>query len=266
MGKASSSKKVARAARVGGSSGPKQRKLGFPVAIVAIVVLGVALIAFARADYTSAAATAPIANQDHWHTAYGVYVCDAFQAPLVDAGEDTTGIHTHGDGIIHIHPFRASAAGKNATLSKWGEVVNIDFGSNSITLPDGTELKSGYDCGGNTDTTLGVWVWPIDDPSAEPTVHTENFGGIKLDANEQALTIAVVPTGTTPPRPESEPDVARLDPTTDEIIPDATEIAPSGSEATTGESIVVDPDAQDPNLSADPNAAADPNASTTIAP
>ena len=40
MGKASSSKKVARAARAGGSSGPKQRKLGFPLAIVAIVVLG----------------------------------------------------------------------------------------------------------------------------------------------------------------------------------------------------------------------------------
>ena len=123
MGKASSSKKVARAARAGGSSGPKQRKLGFPLAIVAIVVLGVGLVAFARNDYTSAEATAPVVNQDHWHAAYGVYVCDAFRPPVTDvSSDDTTGIHTHGDGIIHTHPFVASAAGKNATLGKWSEM------------------------------------------------------------------------------------------------------------------------------------------------
>ena len=46
MGKASSSKKVARAARAGGrSSGSKQRNLLFPAAIGVIILLGTGLIA-----------------------------------------------------------------------------------------------------------------------------------------------------------------------------------------------------------------------------
>lgn len=44
---------------------------------------------------------------DHWHSAYSIYVCDEI-SPWVyfdDSGQDTTGIHSHGDGLIHIHPF-----------------------------------------------------------------------------------------------------------------------------------------------------------------
>jgi len=33
-----------------------------------------------------------------------------------DAQQDVLGIHTHGDGLIHIHPFSDSAAGVNANL------------------------------------------------------------------------------------------------------------------------------------------------------
>ena len=59
--------------------------------------------------------TPPVANQDHWHAAYGVYLCDDFAPPITDE-RDPKGIHTHGDGIIHIHPFVRSSPGKNATL------------------------------------------------------------------------------------------------------------------------------------------------------
>ncbi|HZM43156.1 MAG TPA: hypothetical protein VFB94_28765, partial [Acidimicrobiales bacterium] len=105
MGKASSSKKVARAARAGGrrASGGRQRDLKFPAVIGVIVVLGVGLIGFAANDRKSDAQVPPIVNQDHWHAAFGVYICGEFQ-PNPPLFESPVGIHTHDDGVIHIHP------------------------------------------------------------------------------------------------------------------------------------------------------------------
>jgi hypothetical protein len=54
MGKASSAKKVARAARAGGATSSKpKRRLAFPVGIAAIVIVGSAIIFFARDSSTS---------------------------------------------------------------------------------------------------------------------------------------------------------------------------------------------------------------------
>lgn len=208
MGKASSSKKVARAARAGGTSNTNHRKLLFPLSIGAIVILGVALVLIARTGFTSVSAESPQPGE-HWHAAYGFYVCDAFQPPLTDAVEDRTGIHTHGDGIIHIHPFTAAYGGKNATLGVWGQSVDIDFSSNSWTLPDGTKYQDGYDCNGQP-AQLSVYEWNADDPDAEPRVYTSDFGNIRLDSDRSAFTFAVVPEGTEVPRPESIPTLDNL--------------------------------------------------------
>lgn len=208
MGKASSAKKVARAARAGGSSSKNQRKLLFPLSIAAIVIVGIAVVVVARSGYNSASAEAPLTT-DHWHAAYGFYVCDSFQPPLTDAVTDRTGIHTHGDGIIHIHPFTASYAGKNATMSAWGQTVDVQFTSNSWTLPDGTKYENGYDCNGQP-AQLSVYKWNVDDPEAAPQVYTSNFGDIRLDTNRSAYTFAVVPEGTEVPKPDTIPTLDNL--------------------------------------------------------
>ncbi|MEJ5254311.1 MAG: hypothetical protein WHS89_03070 [Acidimicrobiales bacterium] len=207
MGRASSSKKVARAARAGASVRPRQHKLAFPLAIFAIVVLGLGLIMFARGEsgLDQASAEAPT-SKDHWHNAYGFYVCNAFGAPLVDIKADTTGIHTHGDGLIHIHPFSDSHGGKNATLAKWGEMVGVKFGSTSITMPDGTKYENGMDCNGQP-ANVRVYVWPADDPNAEPVIYDRDFGKVRLDADRKAITIAIAPDGTEVPRPPSVPNL-----------------------------------------------------------
>jgi len=86
-----------------------QRGLVFPIAIVLVAALGLVLIFYARNENQASAATAPIANQDHWHAAYGVYICDkfidSFQHGADPNAADPLGIHSHGDGVIHIHPF-----------------------------------------------------------------------------------------------------------------------------------------------------------------
>src|SRR5688500_4749143 len=108
MGKASSAKKVARAARAGGSRRPGQRRaIGFPILIFLVVALGTSLVLFARSSRDAnasprAGAPPPQGEGEHWHAAYGFSHCGEFQRNtegtfLVDVGDDTLGIHTHGD-------------------------------------------------------------------------------------------------------------------------------------------------------------------------
>jgi hypothetical protein len=216
MGKASSAKKVARAARVGGSGQKRKRNWAFPAAIVAIIVIGAVVIYVARGSDQTAAATAPTVD-DHWHAAYGIYVCDAFVAPIPQepAGADKLGIHTHGDGIMHIHPFTAGSSGNNARFSVFGQTTGVDFGAHSITMPDGTVYKDGYDCNG-TPAKLSVAQWNSADevkadPNAPPdVVYTENFGDIKYTNDRMAFTIAILPDGTTIPPPQSIPTLDNL--------------------------------------------------------
>src|SRR5688500_5947041 len=122
MGKASSAKKVARAARAGGSRRPGQRRaLGFPIVIASVVILGSLLVVFARSSRDANAeprSQADGTEAQHWHAAYGLSFCGEFVRTtasgqgLVDVGADTLGIHTHGDSVIHIHPFIDSAGGR----------------------------------------------------------------------------------------------------------------------------------------------------------
>ena len=84
---------------------------------------------------------------DHWHVAFGVFVCDAFLPMLDDPGRDPEGIHTHGDGVIHVHPFTPSAAGDNATLLRFEEATGLRFDADELDL-GGQTFADGHDCGG----------------------------------------------------------------------------------------------------------------------
>jgi peptidylprolyl isomerase len=138
-----------------------------------------------------------VSNSDHWHTAYGVHVCDTFQEPIPDQGTDPVGIHTHGDGVIHIHPFSEASSGDNAQLYHFTDLVGIDFDGDAITLPDGTTKTNGDDCNGEPGTWKLLW-WPADDLGAEAIVRTDidSFGDFRFPEDRGALTLAFVPDST----------------------------------------------------------------------
>ncbi|HSP60172.1 MAG TPA: hypothetical protein VLO09_03855, partial [Ornithinimicrobium sp.] len=71
MGKASSNKKVARAAKAGGgrARAAGERNILFPAALAAVVILGTLLVVYAREERTAEALEAPLAFEDHWHSA-----------------------------------------------------------------------------------------------------------------------------------------------------------------------------------------------------
>lgn len=206
MGKASSSKKVARAAKVGATSGPNEsRQLGFPALVLVIVVLGFSLVAAAR---TTRDAQPSPTLQDHWHNAYGVYDCrsESFLAPF-QSEFDPQGVHSHKDTTIHIHPFTAAVTGKEAKLKVFLDAMGATLSDETLTLPGGETLEEGVDCGGEP-AVLQVVRWDNALNPGEPSeVRTEDLDQFRFLANAQALTIALAPAGSEIPLP----DVAALE-------------------------------------------------------
>jgi len=190
MGRASSSKKVARAARAAGRPGTGRNWL-WPAAVVVLVALGVTLVVVSR-DPESAEAAAPTFG-DHWHAAYGMTICGEPVAPLADQNGDANGIHTHEDGLIHIHPTSTEATGDNATLAVFAEEVGLVLEDDRLELPDGDTFVEGEDeCEGEPGIVqVAVWDGPDDET---PEIVTEDMLGIKFEEN-QVLTIAFAPEG-----------------------------------------------------------------------
>jgi len=93
--------------------------MGWYGTLAGVVILGLFLVGFSRNQELNkgqqAAKVPPRINQDHWHSSFSVYICNNFMPnpPLFDTVD---GIHTHGDGVIHIHPYTPAASGRNATL------------------------------------------------------------------------------------------------------------------------------------------------------
>lgn len=240
MGRASSSKKVARAASTGGGRTARgARPLGWYAAIALVVILGVAGIVSSRAEYRSELAagadgSAPVANVDHWHAAYGIYLCDSF-APKITNERDPKGIHTHADGIIHIHPFVRSAAGNNATLEVFADAVDMTLTDDELEVPGGKKYESGKTkCGDE----VGVVQVKVNDE-----VLTENVAEFKLEDGD-LVTIAFAPEDAELPEPPSAADLARLNPETEEIEPlsegsttESTSVPAEGTEADTSTTV-----------------------------
>jgi hypothetical protein len=204
MGKASSSKKIARAARAGQTTGPNERReLGFPLIVVGLIVAGLVLVAFAR---TTRDAQASPTLQDHWHSAYTVYDCvTGGPLPAFDSQFDPQGIHSHGDSLIHIHPFSASVTGANAQMSVFLEAMGATVEPEAITLPGGETLEAGVECEGEpTEIVVAVWENGLEPGEVPDEIVRENFGDIIFSAPEMAYTIARVPVGATPPPPAAD--------------------------------------------------------------
>jgi len=210
MGTASSAKKVARAARAGGrSAGTRQRNLLFPGVIGAIVILGLGLVTFAANERKTDESVPPVANVDHWHAAYGIYICGEFQ-PALPEFESPNGIHTHGDGVIHIHPFSDAAAGENATLGRFLENAGVELTDDSLTVGDQTWTEGEDQCDGE-DAELQVDQWTdVQDEDSNAAEIDDDFGDLRFRDDGEGYVVAFVPEDTDVPKPESASNLEEL--------------------------------------------------------
>jgi hypothetical protein len=180
-------------------------------------------------------------------------------APKDAQQSDPLGIHSHGDGLIHIHPFTDSAAGRKATLGLFLNQVGISMTNDTLTLPSGATFTEGTSkCEGGKDGVLQVAKWDHATDAAKGskpnTIFTDGFDKIRLGANE-SYTIAFMPKDSTIP---AKPDVA------DRIakVTDLGSTTTSSSSAGSGSSGA--PSSGAPSSGAPSSASSsDPNATTT---
>ncbi len=121
-----------------------------------IVVLLAAIVVTVVLD--DDAPQGPPSAGNHWHARYVYIVCDEVQqnAPFWESG-----VHTHGDGIIHIHPFQASEEGRGARLVKWFEYGGGVLTDDEVRLPgDATTYHNGDSCPDGPEGTVQVFVTP----------------------------------------------------------------------------------------------------------
>jgi hypothetical protein len=173
--------------------------------MTAVVTLGIFGIVSSRADLDEAAADPPAIGRDHWHAAYGIFLCDEFHAGLDDTQGDRYGIHSHADGLIHIHPKSANAAGEKARLGVFLDEVDVKLTKDSLDMPDGEKLTSGKSKCGSKVGRLRVVEWETPDSEVEKRV-TGDPNDLRLK-QAQVITIAFVAEGTDVPKPPSAGDV-----------------------------------------------------------
>ena len=267
MGKASTAKKVQRAARAGGKTSGKQRQLGFPVAIAAVVIIGLSLVTYTRASgQLGADAKNPPKVGEHWHAAYGIYICDHFVTNVSDRSPDVLGIHTHDDGLVHIHPFTNGAAGKQATFARFFDQTGLKVTNSEIKLPSaapfkGRTYKEGSTTCNGKPATIQVYHWKSAVNSATgikaDKVFTKDFSKIRFTEDLGAFTFAFVPAGTkVPPPPEASEILSKatIDQSPTPTQADTSTSAPTATGATTPASTPATSAATTPGSTAAPPA------------
>lgn len=153
MGRASSSKKVARAAGIGGGRvRRRQTPWAYYGIIVLIVVLGVVATVSSRQrrdDQINGAGTVAPTVGTQWYEGYAVYECGKFvNAINWKNAPDPQGITTSTEGIIDIKPKVKAAAGHNATLGKFADAVGMHLNAAELQVPGGHRYLDGNTCQG----------------------------------------------------------------------------------------------------------------------
>jgi hypothetical protein len=104
----------------------------------------------------SAVAPGSIGVGQHWHATYEVWVCGERQ-PNFPTWE--SGVHTHADGIIHIHPFQAFEEGRGARLVKFFEYGGGLLTQDEMRMPGSSQtIRNGLLCPDGVPGVLGVAV------------------------------------------------------------------------------------------------------------
>ena len=230
MGKASSSKKVARAAGLGGGRAYAKRPAwGYYFGVLVLLVLGVVGVYNSR-EYRDAAInkqgnTAPVVHQKPpWYEGYAIDECGKILPPIKTT-KDPYGITTK-DGVISVSPTVKAAAGSNATLGKFASSIGMQLNAGEIETPGGRLWQDGATCEGKAGHVyVMTWASPAELPQngvlqnakgvpssagvpnasgLEDTCDPDCDSGVLLE-NDQLVTIAFLPApkkGSTPSIPQ----------------------------------------------------------------
>ena len=248
----SSANKVAKLAQRG--KGKKVRFQGgtlFPAAVLAVIVIGLLTIVYARQSRPDPGSYPPQVG-DHWHAAYGMFVCDTWLPKLTGNKEETvidsstgqetyvsddfalTGIHSHDDGVIHYHPFSSASVGSRARLGVFLDVYDVELTDEVLRLPaeQGGDVYEAdtFKCDGE-DVEIKVIAWQSYSDTGKGQTFITDLADTRITNDGMVFAIAVVPKGTDVSMPPWAQDLPALGAADTGNVPATT--APAGSATTT---------------------------------
>jgi len=232
MPRSNSGKWVSRAAATGGGRTYRgQVPVNWYAALVLIVILGVASIIFANYEYRHpAAATSTVqpTKGTTWYAGLAYYVCGT-QLPSLAANAGATtskkSFYTTGTGLLTVAPKTAGDAGNNAVLGKFvagypglalsADSIKVPSSSTGTTTttaagakaaPASTTYKNGQACptgtpdaGKKGQVQVVSWASAFNSKGKGVTAQGDP-SDLKFTQN-QLITVAFVPQGTTVPKP-----------------------------------------------------------------
>lgn len=262
----SSTKKAAKLAQSG--QGKKVRFQGgtlFPVVVTIVIVLGLSLVVYARQSRPSVDASGAPQQSDHWHHAYGFYLCDTWFQLEGDAEQQgsenytqyaRTGIHSHDDGLMHWHPFSSASVGSNAKLGVFLDTYGVELSNDEIVFPetqrealedqlsgqdpprdDILRWEDGDTCtvdGSEENAEVQVVVWNNFTDTDDGTTYIADFDNIRLDRDQMVVAIAFVPDDTDVSMPPWAPELPALG-EIDSGVTNPTDSVPSGDPTDTSD-------------------------------
>lgn len=141
-------------------------------------------------------AVGPFAQLDHWHSIYAVYDCasDSYLPPFRSSRDDH-GIHSHADGLIHIHPWTDDVAGYNATFDLFLEAMGAEVDAGGIrAAEEGLDIGVPETClGGEPVVHLRKWETPELVGAAEPLIITDDIGREHFANDREVYLLAIAP-------------------------------------------------------------------------
>jgi len=126
-----------------------QRIAGFhfpawmPVATISVVVMAILVGLFVVRG-----ATASPRVGEHWHAPYAIFIGDELQTRIQEVVTQQ-GVHTHGDGVMHIHPHIPVAEGSGAALEHFFGDQGGKLSNSEMRIPGRQETyKNGDEING----------------------------------------------------------------------------------------------------------------------
>ena len=168
-----------------------------------VVVLGIVLVIFARGSRDPL--TSPTTD-DHWHSAYTIYSCGE-QMPRFLGQADPDGIHSHGDSLIHVHPYNSSATGEDARLGVFLNTMNAAINADGIFANSGefpAILAADGCAGGPGVIKVARWSLSLNADPELVEVYEDGFDDIRLLGDGEGFSFALVAVGDDPPPPAQE--------------------------------------------------------------
>ncbi|MEI7479198.1 MAG: hypothetical protein WCK25_02710 [Actinomycetes bacterium] len=225
MARSNSGNLVSKAAATGGvrrrgsgTSGPSRFQLG----MVAIVVVGLLSIVWAKVDYNNRNAKPPADTTKPtigmtWYAGLETNVCGAIAAPLVTSATNAqNGLTSLGSGVIKIAPVSAIDAGRKATLAQFytefGSGKGTDFNANvtPTSLSSGNRVYSnGEACPAGTPqagkpgkVSISVWSSSAYNLGGKPTLVTTNPRVVRFHDHD-FITVSFLPDGVAAEKPSA---------------------------------------------------------------